>query len=253
MYSCELIRAVKEIRENDPSYSAKKIRPIILRSNPRFFVPSVSTIARLIRRENFYFRADTKRRRKKSYRQIKVAQRKRKPYDLKPNGARQIIEFDMKHIYLMGQKRYAFCAIDPLTKESVIHVASTPSSLNAKNALAKVIERFGKGISIVNDNGSENMGDAETYLRETNIPQYWTRPNSPKEKPFVERLIGTLQRECLDYNYAHMSLAELDELVNEWLDKYHYYRPHESLGFLTPAQYCDKIGVTIPHGDLSYK
>jgi hypothetical protein len=30
------------------------------------------------------------------------------------------------------------------------------------------------------------------------ITQYWTRPKSPKEKPFVERLIGALQRECLD-------------------------------------------------------
>jgi hypothetical protein len=64
--------------------------------------------------------------------------------------------------------------------------------------LAKAIERFGKGISIVNDNGSENMGEAEALLSETGVKQYWTRPNSPKEKPFVERLIGTLQRELLD-------------------------------------------------------
>jgi hypothetical protein len=42
------------------------------------------------------------------------------------------------------------------------------------------------------------MKDAQEYLASPHITQYWTRPNSPKEKPFAERLIGTLQRECLE-------------------------------------------------------
>jgi transposase InsO family protein len=99
-----------------------------------------------------------------------------------------------------GQKQYAFCRHRP--KEAAVHLASSPSSRNAKAALQKAAARFGKNIKVVNDNGSENMKDAENYLASLNIPQYWTRPKSPKEKPFAERLIGTLQRECLDYNYA---------------------------------------------------
>jgi hypothetical protein len=72
------------------------------------------------------------------------------------------------------------------------------------------------------------MKDAENYLASLNIPRYWTRPKPPKEKPFVGRLIGTLQRECLDYNYAPMNVAELSGVVDAWLDKYHFYRPHQS-------------------------
>jgi putative transposase len=90
------------------------------------------------------------------------------------------------------------------------------------------------------------MKDAENYLASLNIPQYWTRPKSPKEKPFVERLIGTLQRECLDYNYAPLNVSELSSVVDAWLDKYHFYRPHQSLGFLTPAEYSATLGVSIP-------
>jgi hypothetical protein len=82
-----------------------------------------------------------------------------------------------------------------------IHVASSPSSRNAKVVREKTVKRFGKGVRVVNDNGSENMKFAERFLRENQIAPYWTKPKSPKEKPFVERFIGTFQKECLDYHY----------------------------------------------------
>jgi hypothetical protein len=43
------------------------------------------------------------------------------------------------------------------------------------------------------------------------------------------------------------NVAELRELVGKSLDKYHFYHLHESLKFLTPAQYCGTLGVSIPH------
>jgi transposase InsO family protein len=39
--------------------------------------------------------------------------------------------------------------------------------------------------------------------------------------------------------------------VDSWLDKYHFYRPHEALGFLTPAEYCAKLGLSIPRAGVS--
>ena len=108
------------------------------------------------------------------------------------------------------------------------------------------MERFGKGVRFVNDNGSENMGNVEAYLASHGVQQYWTRPRSPKEKPFVERFIGTLQRECLDYRYEPMNVGELREVVDAWVEKYRTYRPHESLGFLTPAEFSAKLGVLVP-------
>ena len=243
-YSRELVRSVRELREADPTYSGKKLRPILLRI--REDVPSVATLGRLIKRESLYFRADTKRHRKRSKTAKKAHERRRKPYNLTAQGARQIIEFDMKHVYLLGMKHYAFCAIDPFTKEAAIHVACAPSSRSAKVALEKAAGRFGKGVAVINDNGSQNMRDAEAFLRSETITQYWTRPREPKEKPFVERLIGTLQKACLDYHYEPMNVRELSGVVDSWLDKYHVYRPHESLGFLTPAEYCATLGVSIP-------
>jgi transposase len=65
-YSRELAQAVRRIRQEAPSYSAKKLRPILLRERDRACAPSVSTLGRLISRENLFFRPDTKRHTKRS-------------------------------------------------------------------------------------------------------------------------------------------------------------------------------------------
>jgi len=62
----------------------------------------------------------------------------------------------------------------------------------------------------------------------------------------VERFIGTLQRECLDYHYEPMSVSELQGAVDAWVEKYRTYRPRESLGFLTPAEFSARLEVPIP-------
>jgi hypothetical protein len=38
----------------------------------------------------------------------------------------------------------------------------------------------------------------------------------------------------LDYHYEPLNAAELSEITDAWLDKYHFYRTHEAPGFLTP-------------------
>jgi hypothetical protein len=63
------------------------------------------------------------------------------------------------------------------------------------------------------------MKEAEGFLREKTIIRYWTRPKSPKEKPFVEGIIGAFPRESLDYHYQPMHVRELAEVVDFCLDK----------------------------------
>jgi transposase InsO family protein len=42
-----------------------------------------------------------------------------------------------------------------------------------------------------------------------------------------------------------MNVRELSEVVDEWLYKYHFYRPHAALGFLTPAEFSSTPGLHI--------
>ena len=198
-----------------------------------------------------FYRADIQARKKRRKRAGKTAERRRKPYNLRATEPNQIIEFDMKHIHLPGKKLYALCGIDQYTRRPEVHISSSCSSLAGKTALQKITQRFGKHISIVNDNGSENMGEAERWLSDENIRQYWCRANKPKDKPFIERFIGTLQTECLDYHYEPLDVHELQDIVDQWIFKYENQRPHEGLDFLTPKQF-EATFYTQKHSPVSY-
>lgn len=249
-YDYETVTLIRKYREDKDTcfLSAKKLAVILKQdySNTKYHL-SAATIGRIIQKYNLYpnrVKQTTKRRTKtvKVWSKLK----KRRPAGLKALAPRKIIEFDMKHIYVFNRKYYAMCSIDPITKEAYIHLAKTSTSHQAKIALENTIKIFGKNIAILNDNGSENMGEAYEYLYSQEIVQYFTYPKSPKEKPYIERFIGSLQRECLDvYRDDITNEEDLRYYVNRWLNNYHFLRPHQSLNYQTPAKYCATMGITI--------
>jgi putative transposase len=238
----KFIENVRYIRQQFPHYSAKKIYHIIKREYPNLNNHySIATIGRIIKKYNLYFRPDMIQKHKRRSKLAVNRHKQRKPYNLKTKEGQRLIEFDMKHIMLLGIKRYAFVGISPYTKECIIHIGSTCSSSQAKAAMEKVVAKFGSNICIVNDNGSENMGELYDYLKKSNIEQYFARAYKPKDKPYVERVIGTYQYECLDYFYEAMSVEEIQKLTDDWLDDYHSFRPHESLGYKTPDEFVQGL------------
>jgi transposase InsO family protein len=242
------VSLIRRLRTDYPSYSSKKLARIVLRDYDIGY--SAATIGRIIKRFALYFRAVVLLSKKRSQ-QRKQVWKQRKPYLLKADKPRSVIEFDMKHIYLGGVKQYAFVAVDIFTKEAVIHLSRQPSSFQAMLALTKAVEVFGEDVVIVNDNGSENYAHAYNYLKSHSITQYFTRPHTPKDKPHVENLIGKLQQECLDEYRGHMLLEEREKQVIAWLNDYHFFRPHQALGYLTPSEYCDTLGLTILRRQVS--
>jgi putative transposase len=65
------------------------------------------------------------------------------------------------------------------------------------------------------------------------IEQVLSAPRSPWQNPFVERLIGTLRRDCLDHVIA-LNECHLRRIVAEYLDYYHVWRTHLSLSMDAP-------------------
>lgn len=247
-YNYDFIALIRRLRKNYPSYSSKKLSRIVSRDYGISY--SAATIGRIILKYSLYFRAKLLSSRRRAKRAMQVW-KLRKPYLLKAQKPRSVIEFDLKHIYLAGVKHYAFVAIDIYTKEAVIHLSRQPSSFQAKEALRKAIEIFGSGVVIVNDNGSENYKHAYEYLKQENIIQYFTRPHTPKDKPHVENVIGKLQQECLDEDRTHKTLEERAKQITLWLNDYHFYRPHQALNYLTPSEYCATLNLTIQRREVS--
>ena len=65
------------------------------------------------------------------------------------------------------------------------------------------------------------------------ISEVLTAPRSPWQSPYVERLIGSIRRECLDHVIV-VDERSLRRQVAFYLEYYHGFRSHLSLGKDSP-------------------
>lgn len=238
----EQVFLAKRLRTEYPCYSKYKLAVILKRDYE--IILSASSIGRIIKRYNLFFKPKY-RPKKQRYASI-FRQRLPKDYLIQSPG--DLIESDTKHLPFLGQKRYCFAAIDCAGKGITIKISRSPSSLRNAALINQAKQSFPFKIKAWNnDNGSENLKDFHQSLQQSDIPQYFAHPNCPKDKPFVERVIGTIEREFIQQGKLVSDIGTQQKLINEWLDEYHNFRPHQSLGYLTPNEYYQKtIGRTIP-------
>jgi putative transposase len=69
----------------------------------------------------------------------------------------------------------------------------------------------------------------ENQLSALEIEEVVIAPHSPWQSPYVERVIGTLRRECLDHVVV-LSEGHLRQIVRQFLTYYHGTRTHLALG-----------------------
>jgi len=237
----EQVLLVKKLRTQYPYYSKYKLS-VILRREHRITL-SASTVGRIIKKYNLFFKSPY---RSKKERHASVNRRKlSKDYVIKAPG--DLIESDMKHIPFIGQRRYCFVAIDCVGKAIAVKISLTPSSIQNSALIEQVMKTFPFSIkSWRNDNGSENLKDFPQALEKVGITQYFTHPSCPKDKPFVERVIGTIEREFIQQGKLASDIETQQKLIDKWLYEYHNFRPHQALGYLTPNEYYTKtIGKNI--------
>ena len=82
-------------------------------------------------------------------------------------------------------------------------------------------------------------------LRVLRVTEVKSVPCVPLSHPFIERLIGTLRRECVD-RMLFWSAADLDKKLSEFQDFYNAHRAHASLQGRTPVQ-TRKDVATLKH------
>lgn len=232
-----VVAAIKQLRRANPEYSKYKLAVILKRDYG--YSASASTVGRVIRRYDLFFAPPVKQKGHPGRRQSIT--RLRKPKDFTATDSGDLVEVDVKHLPNIGAKRYGFVAIDVVNKQATVHVSSTISSTQGALAWKKAVDKFGLPEAVLTDNGSENLGAFAKLLEEQPTDHYFARPKTPKDKPHVERFIGTLERECLQWGGVATNTQDQQDIINQWLNKYHSYRPHQSLNYLTPDAYLAKI------------
>ena len=71
-------------------------------------------------------------------------------------------------------------------------------------------------------------------VRALGMKELKTAPRSPWQSPYVERLIGTVRRECLD-QLLILNAAHLHRILTRFFDYYHRVRPHRTLDHDAPV------------------
>jgi putative transposase len=86
----------------------------------------------------------------------------------------------------------------------------------------------------------------QANLRILDVEAITTVPYAPLSHPFVERLIGTIRRECLDRT-LFWTAADLELKLLDFQRYFNGHRTHAGLGGLTP----DRAQATTAHGRVS--
>ena len=87
---------------------------------------------------------------------------------------------------------------------------------------------------LLHDNGSVFPAKFRNKLKTLGIERIRTAYCSPWKTPYVERVNGTLQRECLDHLII-LNERHLRRILSEFIDDYyHTTRPHLSLNRNSP-------------------
>lgn len=90
------------------------------------------------------------------------------------------------------------------------------------------------------DNGSEFISRAlDKWAYDLGVVMDFSRPGKPMDDATVESFNGSFRDECLNVNWF-LSMEDAREKIEKWRRDNNEFRPHSSLGDLTPQQFVDK-------------
>jgi putative transposase len=231
----QTVDLVVKIRKEQPAWSKHKIAVILARDHGTTL--SASTVGRILKRKGLY---EVRKSRKRSKAAKKAYARLRAEWWMKNAFPGCLVQVDTKHPWMGNQKVYQFTAIDCFSRLAFCRVSRSISSASARRFLEEVAGFMPFPlVALQTDNGPEFLARFDDATQEKMVTHYFSHPHCPKENAHVERKIQTTKYELWAYRQAY-TVAELNELVDEWNYTYNHVRPHQSLGYLTPAEFLEQ-------------
>jgi transposase InsO family protein len=245
-WTVEELRAVKAVRQRYPRWGKDKLVVLLRRVG---IVLSTSMVGRILRR---LLRAGDLR--EPARRRMSVQQRRwqrpyavRKPADWVVERPGDLVELDTLDIRpLSNLVLKQFTARDVVSRWDVIELGRRATASAAAAVLDRLAERMPfpvRAISI--DNGSEFMAEFEAACQERAIRLFVLPPRSPKLHGAVERANRTHTEEFYEVTDAEPELEAFQVELRAWEIVYNTIRPHQALGYLTPAEYLTTVGVNV--------
>ena len=133
--------------------------------------------------------------------------------------------------------------MDNHTRESLaIHAGQRIRGSEVVQVLECVVKEHGKPQTIQVDNGPEFVSkDVDLWAYWNHVKLDFSRPGKPGDNAYIESFNARFRLECLNVNWF-LSFEDAREKIEMWREDYNEFRPHSSLGDLTPRQFADKFG-----------
>ena len=245
-WTVEHLRAVKAIRETYPRWGKDKLRILLRRAGIRL---STSMIGRILRRLTAAGDLREPRRRRMSVHQRRWARPYaiRTPADWAVTRPGDLVQLDTLDIRpLSDQVWKQFTARDVVSRWDTVELGRRATAQAAAVVLDRLAERMPfpvRAISI--DNGSEFMAEFEAACETRGIRLFVLPPRRPKLHGAVERANRTHTEEFYELTDAEPTLEAFQVELRAWETVYNTIRPHQSLGYLTPAEYLASVGIDV--------
>jgi transposase len=138
---------------------------------------------------------------------------------------------------------FAFTAIDIYTREADILLAPELTALYGLRFLRESMSRrFDNHVHLIQtDGGPEFKADFHANVSAFSDRHRIARPYRKNEQSYIESFNRTVRKECLGWHhYRPNELKNCTAMVESFLMRYHYHRPHLGLGMKTPLSINDR-------------
>ena len=244
-WTTDQLRAVRELREVYPRWGKDKLVVLLRRDD---IVLSTSMVGRILTRL-----ARSGDLRQPAGRRISVRRRSwqrpyavRKPADWPIERPGDLVELDTLDVRpFPGQVWKQFTARDRVSRWDTLELGRNASARTAATVLDALARMPFPVRAISVDNGSEFMAEFEAACQARGIALLTLPPRRPKLHASVERANRTHTEEFYEVTDAEPQLEAFQAELRAWEQTYNTVRPHQALGYLTPAEFLRSLGIEV--------
>jgi transposase InsO family protein len=245
---------ILELRTKYPRWGKNKLVVLLRREGLQV---STSTVGRVMKRLkergvlveplNIRQAREARKRRRKPRYAI------RKPQGYRVTAPGDLVQVDTLQIRLRSDdRRWQFSTRDLISRWDVSRAYRHASSFAAALFLEYMERKFPFPVRAIQiDGGSEFKKHFEDACRDRGIRLFIIPPRTPKLQSYVERANRTHREEFYEVEDIGLKLEEHNKQLEEWDKTYNHIRPHQSLDYLTPAEYYQAWLKTHPQPSVS--
>jgi putative transposase len=145
-----------------------------------------------------------------------------------------------------GRRIRALTLVDNLSRECLaIHVDQVIKGKDVVQVMKRLrlfADRCPKRIQV---DGPEFISkDLDKWAYENGVMLDFSRPEKPTDNALIESFNGNFRDECLNVHWFLLSVDDAKKKIEAWRKEYNSFRPHSSLGDLTPEQFREQLPVS---------